>query len=90
MADPVWVICTKGVWTKVATSVTSGNIHKDTAIQSQYLQMYKMTGNPAPTLVGEGVRAFEDSLSESINATAAIDVYIWVVGDVDGLVRVDV
>ena len=76
MANPVFVTCTKGVWTKVATNVITGFVHKNTTIQSQYLQTYKLTGQAAPTLISEGVRAFENSLKEAISATVAIDVYI--------------
>lgn len=90
MANPVWVDCISGQWIKVATAVTSGVVHKHETIAAQYLQTYKLTGEAAPTLITEGVRAFEGKLIEEIGHSVAIDVYIWVVGDIDGRVRVDV
>jgi len=88
MANPVFVDCPEGAWTKVATDVTSGVIHKVTEAPAEYLQTYKMTGVAAPTLVGEGVMIFENSRSEVISATAGIDIYIWAV-DQAGRVRAD-
>ena len=86
MANPLEVTCLAGQWTKVATNVTSGSISKKVVSSSRFLQTYKMTGQAAPTLISDGV-AFDDP-SETILASSAIDVYIWVVGK-DGVVRVD-
>lgn len=88
MANPVFVDCPVNTWTKVATNVTSGNVHRKD-ITPSYLQSYVMTGDPAPTTIVEGVVAFENSSTEPISAASAIDVYIYSFGAV-GRVRVDV
>lgn len=90
MGNPVFVDCTKNEWALVATDVTSGVIHKTTAIASRYLQTYKLTGEAAPTLKADGVRIFDDGLDEIIASSVGIDVYIFVVGEVNGRVRVDI
>ena len=87
MANPILVACAKNAWTKVATNVQTGFIHKVKGING-YLQTYRDTTDPAPTLITQGVVAFENSGTESINATAGIDVYIWAQGAA-GSVRVD-
>lgn len=89
MADPVIVPCAADVWTKVATNVTTGQVHiKDTA-PGTYLQTYRMTGGAAPAAgdPSEGVQI--NGPSVPIEATAGIDVYIMPRG-ADGAVRVDV
>lgn len=89
MADPILVEIPKDVWTKVATGVTNGMIHKKASINSVYLQTYRETGGTAPTLIDEGVELFKgNELSEEINMSVPIDVYIRCVG-ADGKVRVD-
>jgi hypothetical protein len=93
MADPAIVACTAGQWTKVATNQTAGVIHILTGNTGQiWLQTYRATGGGAPTLRTEGVVFGKDTLSkqtETINAAAGVDVYVW--PDLhDGSVRVDV
>jgi hypothetical protein len=88
MATPVIETVTKDQWTKVATNVETGFIHKMSHAPNVYLQTYRDTGDAPPTLRTEGVVAFEDSLTEPIIAVAGIDVYLWV-DKVDGQVRVD-
>ena len=80
MANPVFVACTKDAWTKVATNVQTGFIHRISGAPNGYLQTYVDTTDPAPTLETEGAVAFENSGTEPINATAGIDVYIWAQG----------
>lgn len=89
MADPVIVACPVDVWTKVATNVTSGQIHIKDSKPGMYLQTYRMTGNAAPAAgnPAEGVQI--DGASTPIEATAGIDVYIMPRGAA-GSVRVDV
>lgn len=80
MANPVDVTCVKDSWTKVATNVQTGFIHKQHTDPNVYLQTYRETGDPAPvsrTATG-AVLAFENSLTEPVSATAGIDVYFWV------------
>ena len=88
MANPVLVACAKGAWTKVATNVQTGFIHKVSGAPNGYLQTYRDTGDAAPTLETQGVVAFENSGTEAILATAGIDVYIWA-QNAAGEVRVD-
>lgn len=90
MADPVLIDIPADTWTLVATGVTSGMVHKKGAMQSTYLQTYRSTGSPAPTLISEGVEMFlYNEISEEIDASVLIDVYIFVVGSA-GRVRVDI
>lgn len=79
-----------GAWTKVATNVTAGQIHKLGTQKITYLSTYRDTGGSAPTLITEGVEVFRDTdISTPISAAAGIDVYIWPV-NATGSVRVDV
>jgi len=87
MANPVTVLCTEGVYTKIATNVTSGIVHK-LLTGPVYKQTYRLTGQAAPTLETEAALMFENSMSEEISADAAIDVYVWCIGAA-GKVRVD-
>ena len=85
MADPVITACPVDVCTLVATNQTSGVIHILKTYPDKYLQTYRDTTNPAPTLISEGV-PFKNSLQ--ISASAGIDVYVWCRGKA-GSVRVD-
>lgn len=90
MADPAIISCPKDVWTKVATAVTSGQIHKMKNKGVAYLQTYRDTGGAVPTTDDptDGVEAFEGSFTENISASVAIDIYLMPLGK-DGEVRVD-
>lgn len=90
MADPVFVTCPKGIWTKVATNVTTGQIWKRPQ-SARFLQTYRITATPAPTERSEGVEVFSSKnvQSEPISATGPIDVYLYAI-DKDGEVRVDI
>jgi hypothetical protein len=85
MADPAITACPAGQWTKVATNVTTGQIHKRITIP-MYLSTYRDSGGGAPTLQTEGVPITTNSADISFSAGA--DVYIWCIGS-DGSVRVD-
>lgn len=85
MANPVITACPAGQWTKVATNVTAGQVHKIITTPF-YLQTYRDTGQTAPTAQSEGVMFSGNSLD--ISASAGIDVYIWA-GGAAGSVRVD-
>lgn len=89
MADPVVVTCTKDTWVKVATSVTSGQVHKLGLSPNLYFQTYRLTGGAAPTNLADAVTAFVNTDTEDIAASAGIDVYLYAKGAV-GSVRVDV
>ncbi|RLB92830.1 MAG: hypothetical protein DRH26_05330 [Deltaproteobacteria bacterium] len=88
MANPVFVSCIKDSWTKVATNVTTGAIHKFDVTPYEYLQTYRDTGDPAPTLITEGIPAFENSRTDMISATSGIDIYLYPI-TATGKVRVD-
>ena len=88
MANPVIVAVPAGVFTKVATNVTTGQIHRLLTSPALYLQTYRLTGEAAPTLKSEGALAFELSHVENISASVAIDIYLWAI-DNAGSVRVD-
>ena len=87
MSNPVFVECPAGAWTKIATSVVTGFVHKIIHTR-RYLQTYKETGETAPTLKAEGVGLFLESNTEEISSSSPIDIYVWCVGDA-GRVRVD-
>lgn len=86
MADPLIVECTKDIWTKVATNVTSGIIWIKNKLPT-YLQTYRDTGESAPTNKDDAIPIYGNSIP--ISASAGIDVYIQPVAK-DGVVRVDV
>lgn len=89
MANPAIVACPVNVWTKVATNVTTGQVHIKDTRPGVYLHTYRMTGGAAPTAgdPSEGVQF--DGPSTPIAAAAAIDVYIMPRNSA-GAVRVDV
>jgi hypothetical protein len=88
MADPALIPITKDTWTKVATGVVTGQIHKiKTTVQ--YLHTYRLTGGVAPTTLDEAVAAFSDSDTEQIQSSQSIDVYLYCPKE-DGKVRVDI
>ncbi len=87
MADPVLVVCALGSWTKIATNVTTGIVHRKDS-DAKYFQTYRMTGNPAPSDLTDAVQIFTKEDSAEISNSAAIDVYIYCQVDA-GLVRVD-
>lgn len=92
MANPVITAVPANAWTKVATNVLAGQIHRISNAPNVYLQTYRLTGGGAPTLKSEGVIAFQrGDITEQISASAAIDVYMWADGGGGaGSVRVDV
>lgn len=89
MANPVIVACASNVWTKVATNVTSGQVHIKDNKAEKYLQTYRTTGEAAPDDdddLAEGIPLLYPTTQ--IEATAGIDVYIMPRGAA-GSVRVD-
>ena len=86
-----FVDCPANAWTLVAENVTTGVIHKVSAAPSMYLQAYVPNGDTAPTTRLEGVQAFKESNSVSVDdivSTSAIDVYLWADNGI-GRVRAD-
>lgn len=101
MAAPViFSSINEWAWLKIATAKTTGIIHRLNS-QVYYYQTYRPTGVAAPsapvtgTLPAEAVRMFDDSDSEVISSTEAIDVYIMTANSDDdaaddvGKVRID-
>lgn len=90
MADPVFVDCTEDEWTKVATNITTGQIHKANEEPFSYLHTYRISGDPPPSGgFEEGIMIFlNNELSEPISFISGIDLYIFCV-KVDGRVRID-
>ena len=91
MPNPSIVACTKDTWVKVATGVASGQVHIIRTVGSSgenlvYLQTYRVTTDPAPTLRSEGVPFYG---SVDIESSFDIDVYVMATGAA-GSVRVDV
>ena len=87
MDNPVFVNLLKDQWVKVATGVFGGTIHLINP-NGLYLQAYRLTGDPEPTIMREGVKAFELSQTEIIPPSEGLDVYLW--ADNNCTVRVDV
>ena len=88
MPNPAIIPCPADAWTKVATNVTTGQIHRLSVALGNYLQTYRLTGEAAPSVISEGVSAFVGGQSEVISNTEAIDIYIYPVRAA-GSVRVD-
>jgi len=75
MADPLIVNCPADTWTKVATGVKTGQIHKFKPIDAYIVRTYRDTGNPAPTDLSDAIDF--DCKSLPISSSAAIDVYLY-------------
>jgi hypothetical protein len=92
MPTPAFVSVTKGQAVVIATNVTQGQVHKISPNRTGiFLSTYVPTGDPAPVEADfRGGRIFINSDTEFINANEAIDVYLWLQGDEDGEVRIDV
>ena len=93
MPAPAVKPTTADQWTPVAIDVLTGQVHRMVS-GPVYLQTYRPTGDPAPTLRAEGVPAFIAGAPENIISNEPIDVYIWSDDtgreDPNGSVRVDV
>lgn len=89
MNNPVIISCPNGIWKKISTGVTNGNVWRADKSPSLYLHTYRLSGDTPPTGVTEGMPIFLNSINEEIRSTVAIDVYIMAIGN-NGKVRVDV
>lgn len=87
MANPAIVVCTAATWVKVADDVQTGMISV-TKTSLNYLQTYRVAGDPAPTDNTDAVKIEGKKLP--INSSEGIDIYIKAQGAVDGEVRVEV
>ena len=82
----VIVPCPVGVWTIVATNVTTAIISKKITGPDNYYHNYALTGTDAPTTLADGILMTETTIE--YNNSVAIDIYIWTQG-VAGSVGVD-
>lgn len=80
MANPEKIVTPADIWTKVATGVTAGTIHKAGTNPNKYLRTYKLTGETAPADSNIGVMAFKNGDPEIISHSVSIDVYIYPIG----------
>ena len=92
MADPVIIPVAVDTWVKVATNVTSGQIHILDPTNDNWFQTVRDTGNDAPTIApGPDQETPEVKLkfqNSEIKSDIAIDVYVSVKGS-SGRIRVD-
>jgi hypothetical protein len=78
----------KETWTKIATGVLTGTIYNRKTTVG-YFQTFRVTGDPAPTDLNEGVSMFlEHPDYEPIGSDSPIDVWVFCRGK-DGILRVD-
>lgn len=92
MPAPVFETVTKETAVKVATAVTAGFIRMVNrgGPNAQWFHTYVPTGDPVPVESDfSGGRVFSGTDSESISSPYQIDVYLWLRGNEDGEVRVD-
>ena len=80
MANPVVIPLPKNVYTKVATSVTTGRLVLNKLQWDRYYKDFRITGDPAPT--GDpkldSTTAVKVKAAEiDIRATELIDVYLY-------------
>lgn len=87
-ANPIIVSCPANTWTKVATAVKFGQVHKFKPIDAYLLHTYRLTGDPAPSDLVDAVD-FGKCQSLPINAATLIDVYLYPRNDAAD-VRVDI
>lgn len=85
MANPIIVACAADTWVKVATGITSGNIHIRDTKPNRYLQTYRLTTQAAPTDDADAI-PFDPSVL--IATSASSDIYVKAIGAA-GSVRVD-
>ena len=91
MATPTFIALPADTWTKIATNITTGQVHLvdngPNVIRSTYIQP---TGAAAPANdPALGVPAFEGVTTESMQFSAGADVYLRPEGEASR-VRVDV
>ena len=87
MASPAIVTLPSDTWIKVATAVTTGQVHKLTQRPTQVLHTYRATGEAAPSDLSEGIPMSKKSIP--IRSLDPIDIYLYAQGE-EMKVRVDV
>lgn len=84
--NPVFILIPKNTWVLVAEGVTRGQVSIIKTSPEQHLSAYRVAGDPAPTLVNQGIPLSRNS--NQIKSRDPIDVYIFV-QNVDSKVRID-
>lgn len=80
-----------GVPHLVAFNIVKGFIHTvQTRSELTYLQTYRATGAPAPTDFSDSIQWVPNQGGIPINTSTGVDVYVGVVGNVPGKIRLDV
>ena len=87
MADPVLIDIPVDTWVPVAIAKTAGNILP--LLKGPYLQTIRETGGVAPTNTDLSEGKEIPFGGARIESSTALDVYVAVVGDEVGKVRVD-
>lgn len=78
----------KGQWNKILTGVNgTGTIHRTASNRFDHFQTNRLTGEPAPTSLDEGIVMFQNNLFEPWGVDAPIDIYIWPIKD--SILRID-
>lgn len=84
MPNPELIDLPADEWTKVATAVTIGNLHKKKPTQVVFISTHRKSGETAPDPIKdkeEGVQIFvEHPTREGIKNSFAIDIYVMPVG----------
>jgi hypothetical protein len=74
MANPVSIDCPKGVYTKIATNVTTGITHVSDGFTQKILVTNRLTGEAAPA---NDITSWPLLIPKDIiDSSAAIDVYV--------------
>jgi hypothetical protein len=85
--NPLPIALPKGVWTMVAQSKLTGQIHRLPTLKGDtYLVTHRITGQAAPTDTTDAI--YIDGQSVTFQYDTAVDMYVMAV-DSDGKVRVD-
>lgn len=87
MNNPILVDLPKDTWAKVAEAVTIGQVSIVDSKPSQVLYTYRLTGDPVPDGVAEGV-PLTRTTTKIIN-NVPIDVYLRA-QNMNGTARVDI
>jgi hypothetical protein len=75
----------------VAQNIVKGFIHTvNTRSELTYLQTYRTTGDAAPTDFSDSIQWVQSQGGIPINTSTGVDVYIGVVGNTPGKIRLDI
>ena len=88
MENPVQVICLKNQWTLVGHGVSVALLHKKNNAPVQYSWTYRKLNDSAPTLISDGIIAFEGKQTEQLFFQQPVDVYVYAL-EKNGQIRFD-